>query len=409
VVGSQLLTVTISQASAKQRAGRAGRVSAGTCYRLYSRRDHDAMEPYTTPEMLRMDLSELVLHSLSLFRPAFGHPLSLIRMAPDPPTDSKLYQTLTGLSSKGLVVGDGPALRLTPLGRAVGAVPASPQLSRMVFLGLAMRALDPALTIAALLSIPKALTGRARDNNQSESQPVDMPCSDLVMHIQAYNEYMYLPPDQRSRHPRRTSFDQVTRVRRQLAAAMDKYVKEYPNENWNQNSDRMGAQASLICTASPYIAHLVSGRSYFATRDVAGDAILHPSSINFDNSMRVHWYTYFELRTTKSPYLHVTTAASPLELALFSDCGFSPSDKEEIEKRLNSLVSNEWMFIADQWVPVAAALTSQRHVIWGLKRWLTYDVLQDVVQNPGRVAADEDAQKLMLYVISAIEQQRMKL
>jgi HrpA-like RNA helicase len=299
---------------------------------------------------------------------------------------------------------------LTPLGHAVGNVPASPQLSRMVFLGLAMRALDPALTIAAILSVPKAVSYHVRGNNEDETNAHNAPCSDLVIHIQAYNEYTQLPADHKSRHPRRTTYDQVTRVRRQLADSMDKYVREHPNENWNLNSERLGAQASLICAASPYIAHLTSGRSFFATRDVAGDAILHPSSVNFNNTMRVHWYTYFELRTTKSPYLHVTTAASPLELALYSDCGFSPADKEAIQKRMNSpVLAAEWLFIADQWVPVALAQTSQRHLIWGLKRWLTYDLLQDVVQEPGKVAADEDVQKLMLYVISAIEQQRMKL
>lgn len=55
---------SISQASAIQRAGRAGRVQAGTCIRLYSEEDFAAREKYTKPEIQRSDLSSVVLHML---------------------------------------------------------------------------------------------------------------------------------------------------------------------------------------------------------------------------------------------------------------------------------------------------------------------------------------------------------
>ena len=71
VVGSQLTTTDISQASAMQRAGRAGRVSAGTCYRLYTKSDHEAFDEFTEPEILRMDVSSLVVHSLSVYHPGY--------------------------------------------------------------------------------------------------------------------------------------------------------------------------------------------------------------------------------------------------------------------------------------------------------------------------------------------------
>lgn len=409
VVGSQLVTIGISQASAKQRAGRAGRVSAGKCYRLYTRDHHDKMEPYTTPEILRMDLSQLVLHSLSLFSPVMGHPLTLLRMAPDPPSEPQLKQTLVGLASKGLVIGQGPALRMTPLGEAVSSIPATPQLARMIFLGLAIRAFEPALTIASLLSIPKVLSYKSRRNNYDPTATLDIPCSDIVVHMQEYEKFNSLPPREKSSHPRRIQFDQVSRVRRQLVSAFESYTKNRPREEWNLNSNRLGAQASLICSSSPHIAHLVTGKNFLATRDVAGEALIHPSSVNFDNSTRVHWYTYYELRTTRAPYLHVTTAASPLELALYSDCGFSLSETEKVKFGSEKSEFSEWLFIADQWVPVAASFSTQQHTIWNLKRWLTYELLQDIVQDPARICSDPDHEQLVHYVISAIEQQRVKL
>ena len=59
---SSLQEVFISKASGKQRAGRAGRVQAGYCFRMYTRRKWDALRDYTVPEILRVPLEELCLH-----------------------------------------------------------------------------------------------------------------------------------------------------------------------------------------------------------------------------------------------------------------------------------------------------------------------------------------------------------
>lgn len=63
---SSLITRPISRASADQRAGRAGRTSDGTCYRLYSKENYYSRNKYTTEEILRTDLSEVVLRMVDL-------------------------------------------------------------------------------------------------------------------------------------------------------------------------------------------------------------------------------------------------------------------------------------------------------------------------------------------------------
>jgi hypothetical protein len=64
---SSLKEVWVSKASASQRAGRAGRVRAGTCWRLYTKDFHDGrMAKHALPEMLRTSLEELVLSILLL-------------------------------------------------------------------------------------------------------------------------------------------------------------------------------------------------------------------------------------------------------------------------------------------------------------------------------------------------------
>ncbi len=63
---SSLIETTISKASSNQRRGRAGRTHEGTCYRLYTRRDFETRPMYTTEEIYRTDLSEVVLRMSEL-------------------------------------------------------------------------------------------------------------------------------------------------------------------------------------------------------------------------------------------------------------------------------------------------------------------------------------------------------
>ncbi|MCL2138861.1 MAG: ATP-dependent RNA helicase [Treponema sp.] len=63
---SSLIETAVSKASANQRKGRAGRTCEGTCYRLYSRRDFENRPLYTTEEIFRTDLSEVILRMADL-------------------------------------------------------------------------------------------------------------------------------------------------------------------------------------------------------------------------------------------------------------------------------------------------------------------------------------------------------
>lgn len=411
VVGSQLATVDISQASAKQRAGRAGRVSAGTCYRLYTKPDVDEFfSPFTQPEMQRMELSQLVLHALSLYHPASGHPLSLLLGAPDRPTHLRLEQTLHAMSQQSLVTArkeckhdsvESIDVELTPLGRAVSGVPASPRIGRMLFMGLLLRAIDPALTIAALLSVPKTFRSKYERYSQNSGNEEDFVCSDVIVQLQAYQAYLELKPKKKEIHPSRRVFEQVSRVRKQLQKAMQDHLPS--SVDWdtvNCNKNRLAAQVALICGATPHIAHLASGKGHFATRDVNGSAMIHPGSVNFDFDKRTHWYLYHELRTTKVPYLHVTTAASPLELALFCD---NSSPTYDFLKRSKE----EWIFVTDQWIPVAVTAFKQRDTFGQLHHALNNRMLNHVAADPKGYVDESRYERLVWNILSSIEQQRI--
>jgi HrpA-like RNA helicase len=63
---SSLIEAPVSKASANQRKGRAGRTREGTCYRLYTRKDFENRPLFTTEEMFRTDLSEVILRMADL-------------------------------------------------------------------------------------------------------------------------------------------------------------------------------------------------------------------------------------------------------------------------------------------------------------------------------------------------------
>ncbi|MDE3210925.1 MAG: ATP-dependent helicase HrpB [Pseudomonadota bacterium] len=118
---SRLQTVSIAQASADQRAGRAGRVAPGTAYRLWphSRR----LEPARSAEINQADLSPLALE-LAAWGVPCGDVASLRWL--DPPPAGALAQAADLLGRLGALDGDG---RITVLGRRMLGLGASPRLA----------------------------------------------------------------------------------------------------------------------------------------------------------------------------------------------------------------------------------------------------------------------------------------
>ena len=178
---------------------------------------------------------------------------------------------------------------------------------------------------------------------------------------------------------------------------------------WNTNRHRVGALLGLICGATPNVAHLTNGKMDFATRDIAGKARIHPASVNSSPDRRVHWYLYHELRTTSAPFLHVTTAASPLELALFSEASVVGSRTDGGPHYAHYVLQkDEARFIVDQWVPVNLSVPSQGESFMYLRRLLTNDLLQQVSLDPKSVLTNTVYERIVLFVLSALELQRLK-
>jgi ATP-dependent helicase HrpA len=150
----------ISQASANQRKGRCGRISAGICIRLYDEADFISRSEFTDAEILRTNLASVILqmHDLKL-GPVEQFPFI---DAPDSRFVNdgvKLLQELGGLDDN---------RRLTPLGKQLARLPVDPRIGRMVVAANDWNALNEVLLIASALTIQDP-----RERPQEKQQAAD--------------------------------------------------------------------------------------------------------------------------------------------------------------------------------------------------------------------------------------------
>lgn len=141
---TRLHTVRISQASATQRAGRAGRLGPGFCYRLW--RADETLAPFAKAEIEQADLAPVALQML-----AFGvaEPTELAWLTPPPA--AAFAQALDLLEALGAVQRQPSGVRLTAHGKRMATFPAHPRLAHMMLRGAELGLAEPACALAAAL------------------------------------------------------------------------------------------------------------------------------------------------------------------------------------------------------------------------------------------------------------------
>ena len=149
----------VSQASARQRAGRCGRTGPGICIRLYSEKDFLSREPYTPPEVLRSSLAGVILTMLDLR-------LGNIERFPfiDPPRPAMVREGFRELLELGAISrppglgadaaaasGEKP-IRLTDIGRRLARIPVEPRHARMMIEASRLASLPSVIPLVAAMS-----------------------------------------------------------------------------------------------------------------------------------------------------------------------------------------------------------------------------------------------------------------
>ncbi|WP_172150169.1 MULTISPECIES: ATP-dependent helicase HrpB [Pseudomonas] len=151
---TRLDTQRISRASATQRAGRAGRLQPGSCYRLWSQHQHEQLAAYAAAEILQADLAGL---ALQLARWGVT-PAELAWLDPPPAAAyaqaTELLTRLGALDQRGV---------LTAHGQAMAELPAHPRIAHLLLRGQALGLGALACDLAALLGERDILRGAGAD------------------------------------------------------------------------------------------------------------------------------------------------------------------------------------------------------------------------------------------------------
>ncbi len=171
---SGLVTIPVSRAVADQRRGRAGRQSAGVCYRLWREEEHQQLPEYPVPEIRVSDLAHVTL-DLALWGSPTGEGLLFL----DPPPAAHLAQAQGVLKALGTLADDG---RLTPHGRKMADLPIHPRFAHMIIRGKEIGRGAGACELAAILEERDLLGSGGKDD------------VDLTSRIDAFRRGRGLPP-----------------------------------------------------------------------------------------------------------------------------------------------------------------------------------------------------------------------
>ena len=240
-VGLDRLELTpISQASADQRAGRAGRTEPGLCLRAWDERSHGSRPAYAEAEIRRVDLAGAVLQLLGWIEP------DLSRFPwYETPREEALSQAVRLLTRLEAIDQSG----ITPLGRRIAELPAHPRLGRLLVEAERRDCVEEAALAAALLSERDPFVATRRSDGRRQAATYGSR-SDVADRVHALEDLESRGGDSPGGTINRQAARQVFRVRdqllRQLAAArQDDGTSEHPAESRQTESPRLGGSLAL--------------------------------------------------------------------------------------------------------------------------------------------------------------------
>ncbi|RKP19117.1 P-loop containing nucleoside triphosphate hydrolase protein [Rozella allomycis CSF55] len=158
--GLDTLVITrVSRASAKQRAGRAGRLKPGKAYRLYTMEDYSSMSDNSIPEIQRSNMSSVVLQLKSL---GIDNIVKFPFMSP--PSSEMLWRSLEFLFSLGAINEHGKLTK--PLGEQLAELPVDPMLARTILASKDFYCSDDIATIVAMISVQNIFVNPSGSNSK---------------------------------------------------------------------------------------------------------------------------------------------------------------------------------------------------------------------------------------------------
>ncbi|XP_068665456.1 probable pre-mRNA-splicing factor ATP-dependent RNA helicase DEAH5 [Aristolochia californica] len=319
-----LVITPISQASAKQRAGRAGRTGPGKCYRLYTESAYrNEMSPTSVPEIQRINLG---LTTLTMKAMGINDLLSFDFM--DPPTPQALVSAMEQLYSLGALDEEG---LLTKLGRKMAEFPLEPPLSKMLLASVDLKCSDEILTIIAMIQTqnifyrPREKQAQADQKRAKFFQPEGDHLTLLAVY-EAWKAKNFSGPWCFENFVQSRSLRRAQDVRKQLLTIMDKYKMEVVSAGKDFTSIQKAIAAGFFFHAARK-----DPQEGYRTLVENQPVYIHPSSALFQR--QPDWVVYHELVMTTKEYMREVTVIDPKWLVALAPRFFKVADPTKMSKR----------------------------------------------------------------------------
>ncbi|KDD75275.1 hypothetical protein H632_c773p1 [Helicosporidium sp. ATCC 50920] len=319
-----LVVAPISQASARQRAGRAGRTGPGKCFRLYTELAfRSEMLPTSVPEIQR---SNLGLTVLTLKAMGINDLLGFDFM--DPPPTATLVSALETLYHLGALDEDG---LLTRLGRKMAEFPLDPPVAKTLLAAVDLGCSEDVLTIIGMLSAqnifyrPKEKQAQADQKKAKFHQPEGDHLTLLAVY-EGWKAAKFANPWAFENFVQARSLRRAQDVRKQLITIMDRYRLDLVSA---------GRDVSRIQKAlcAGFFAHAARKDPQEGYKTVVEQqtVYIHPSSCLFQH--QPDWVIYHELVMTTKEYMREVTHIDPRWLAELAPRFFKAADPHALSRR----------------------------------------------------------------------------
>ncbi|CAN0843863.1 Probable pre-mRNA-splicing factor ATP-dependent RNA helicase DEAH5 [Linum grandiflorum] len=319
-----LVITPISQASAKQRAGRAGRTGPGKCYRLYTESAYkNEMTPTCVPEIQRINLG-----MVTLTMKAMGINDLLCFDFMDPPSPQALIFAMEQLYSLGALDEEG---LLTKLGRKMAEFPLDPPLSKMLLASVDLGCSDEILTIIAMIQTgnifyrPREKQAKADEKRAKFCQPEGDHFTLLAVY-EAWKANNLSGPWCFENFVQSRSLRRAQDVRKQLLTIMDKYKLDVVSAG--NNFTKIG---KAITAGFFFHAARKDPQEGYKTLIDNQPVYIHPSSALFH--IQPDWVIYNELVMTTKEYMRDVTVVDPKWLVQLAPRFFKLTDPTRMSKR----------------------------------------------------------------------------
>ncbi|KAJ1675280.1 DEAH-box ATP-dependent RNA helicase prp22, partial [Spiromyces aspiralis] len=321
----QLVVTPISQAQARQRAGRAGRTGPGKCYRLYTEAAYrNEMLPNPVPEIQRTNLSSTVLTMKAMGVNDLVHFDFM-----DPPPVQTLIKSLQMLYDLGALDEEG---LLTRIGRKMAEFPLDAQLAKTLLISVELGCSEEILTIVAMLSIGNAVFYRPRDKQaaaDAKKAKFHQPEGDHLTLLTVYNAWKSARFSNQwcyDNYIQARSMRRAADVRKQMLGIMDRYRQDIISCG-GKNFEPV---CKAICGGYFRNAAKKDPQEGYKTIIDGTPVYIHPSSALFRRDPQ--WLIYHELVMTTKEYMREVTAIEPRWLIEAAPTFFKEADAHKISR-----------------------------------------------------------------------------